>query len=198
MVRGNSTLIAVASPLSAEVLDDVAFQLDPELKDWLDSNIRAHVMQSFAPTCILFISDMVPAKTMSNASIESVPAVLRHLRHGIGLDNCLKQRVSLAVPRWKRVTSARRAATQRPTSNKLDDSDPGLATQRDSFPTAARKQGRLLCQRHSFVTPRSRWVGTLGVAGPLTTSLRGRWVSGLLPPDNGGPYQRAATLAPAI
>ena len=32
-------------------------------------------------------------------------------------------------------------------------------------------------------------MGTLGVAGPLTTSLRGLWVSGLLPPDNGGRYQ---------
>ena len=36
--------------------------LDPELKDWLGSYKRAHVMQSFAPTCILFISDMVQAK----------------------------------------------------------------------------------------------------------------------------------------
>ena len=43
------------------------------------------------------------------------------------------------------------------------------------------------------MTPRSRGVGTLGVAGPLTTSLRGLWVSGLLPPENGGSYQRAAT-----
>ena len=31
-------------------------------------------------------------------------------------------------------------------------------------------------------------------AGPLTTSLRGLWVSCLLPPGNGGPYKRAATL----
>ena len=49
-----------------------------------------------------------------------------------------------------------------------------------------RKQGRLLNQRHSFVTPRSRGVGTPCVAGPLTTSLRGLWVSGLLPRCNGG------------
>ena len=33
-------------------------------------------------------------------------------------------------------------------------------------------------------------------AGPLTTSLRGLWVSGLLPPGNGGPNKRAATLEP--
>ena len=74
---------------------------------------------------------------------------------------------------------------------------PGLATQRDTFPTAVRKQGRLLNQGHSFESPRSRGVGALGVAGPLTTSLRGLWVSGLLPPDNGGSYQRAASLEPA-
>ena len=30
-------------------------------------------------------------------------------------------------------------------------------------------------------------MGTPGWAGPLTTSLRGLWVSGLLPPYNGGP-----------
>ena len=35
-------------------------------------------------------------------------------------------------------------------------------------------------------------------AGPLTTSLRGLWVSGLLPPGNGGPYKRAATLEPTL
>ena len=35
-------------------------------------------------------------------------------------------------------------------------------------------------------SPRSRVVGTPRVAGPLTTSLRGLWVSGLLPPGNGG------------
>ena len=59
-------------------------------------------------------------------------------------------------------------------------------------------QGRVLNQRHSFETPRSRGVGTLGVAGPLTTSLRGLWVRGLLPPDNFGSYQSAATPEPAI
>ena len=37
---------------------------------------------------------------------------------------------------------------------------PGLATQRDSVPTATRQQGRLLKQRHSSETPRSREVGT--------------------------------------
>ena len=35
-------------------------------------------------------------------------------------------------------------------------------------------------------------------AGPLTTSFRGLWVSGLLPPGNGGPYKRAATLEPTL
>ena len=34
------------------------------------------------------------------------------------------------------------------------------------------------------------------MAGPLTTSLRGLWVSGLLPPGNGGLCKRAATLKP--
>ena len=33
-------------------------------------------------------------------------------------------------------------------------------------------------------------------AGPLTTSLRGLWVSGLLPPGNGGTNEGAATLEP--
>ena len=34
------------------------------------------------------------------------------------------------------------------------------------------------------------------LAGPLTTSLRGLWVSGLLPPGNGGTNEGAATLKP--
>ena len=33
-------------------------------------------------------------------------------------------------------------------------------------------------------------------AGPLTTSLLGLWVSGLLPPGNGGTNEGAATLKP--
>ena len=32
-------------------------------------------------------------------------------------------------------------------------------------------------------------MGTPSVAGPLTTSLHGLWVSGLLPPCNGGPVR---------
>ena len=42
------------------------------------------------------------------------------------------------------------------------------------------------------------WSGHPRWAAPLTTSLRGLWVSGLLPPGNGGSYQRAATLETAI
>ena len=77
MVQGNSSLhFQRRWSGSCGVLDDVAFQLDPELKVWLRSYKRAHVMQSFAPTCILFISNMVQANTLGNASIESVPAVL--------------------------------------------------------------------------------------------------------------------------
>ena len=34
------------------------------------------------------------------------------------------------------------------------------------------------------------------MAGPLATSLRGLWVSGLLPPHTGGPSSRAATRKP--
>ena len=58
---------------------------------WLGSYKRAHVMHSFAPTCILFVSDMVLAKTVGNDTIESVPAVLRLLIHAIGWDSCFKQ-----------------------------------------------------------------------------------------------------------
>ena len=36
------------------------------------------------------------------------------------------------------------------------------------------------------------------MAGPLTTSLLGLWVSGVLPPGTGGPYKRAATLEPTL
>ena len=47
-----------------------------------------------------------------------------------------------------------------------------------------------------FGDARSRGVGTPRVAGPLTTSLWGLWVSGLLPPGNGGTNEGAATQEP--
>ena len=58
------------------------------------------------------------------------------------------------------------------------------------------RQGRLLNQRHCSETPRSRGVGTPRVAGPLAAFLRGLWVSGLLPPGNGGTVEEAATPKP--
>ena len=74
--------------------------------------------------------------------------------------------------------SYRRATTQKPIREGGSLVSPGLASQRDRFLTA--KQGRLLYQRHSVSTPRCRGVGTPSWAGPLTTSLRGLWVSGYL------------------
>ena len=92
----------------------------------------------FCANLLLFISDMVQANTMGNASIESVPDVLRHLRHGIGWDICLQQRVSLAVPRWKRVTLSNKGDDPRTDQlRKGADSElPGLATQRERGLTA--------------------------------------------------------------
>ena len=60
-------------------------------------------------------------------------------------------------------------------------------------------QSRAVCSINA--TPSSRpeaveWAPSVR-AGPLTTSLRGLWVSGLLPPDTGGPNKRAATLEPS-
>ena len=85
--------------------------------------------------------------------------------------------LSLAVPRWKRATEGRRPKDRSLEGGSLVS--PGLASQRDRFLTA--KQGRLLYQRHCSKTPRCRGVGTPCWAGPLTTSLRGLWVSGYLP-----------------
>ena len=53
-----------------------------------------------------------------------------------------------------------------------------LASQRDRFLTA--KQGRLLHQRLYSRRPDAVGWGTPSWAGPLTTSLRGLWVSGNL------------------
>ena len=68
-----------------------------------------------------------------------------------------------------------------PTRREGDDSDPGLATRRDRG-LSCQKQGTT-----AKTTPPSRdaqkpWCGrTPSWAGPLTTSLRGLWVSGYLP-----------------
>ena len=52
------------------------------------------------------------------------------------------------------------------------------------------------CRNNTTVWSRPETVGwaPLVCAGPLTTSLRGLWVSGLLPPGNGGTNEGAASL----
>ena len=54
------------------------------------------------------------------------------------------------------------------------------------------------CRNNTTVENRPEAVGwaPLVCAGPLTTSLRGLWVSGLLPPGNGGTSEGAATQEP--
>ena len=54
------------------------------------------------------------------------------------------------------------------------------------------------CRNNTTVLSRPEAVGwaPLVSAGPLTTSLRGLWVSGLLPPGNVGTNEGAATLKP--
>ena len=54
------------------------------------------------------------------------------------------------------------------------------------------------CRNNTTVLKRPEAAGwaPLVCAGPLTTSLRGLWVSGLLPPGNGGTNEGAATQKP--
>ena len=54
------------------------------------------------------------------------------------------------------------------------------------------------CRNNTTVLSRPETAGwaPLVCAGPLTTSLRGLWVSGLLPPGNGGTNEGAATQKP--
>ena len=54
------------------------------------------------------------------------------------------------------------------------------------------------CRNNATVERRPEAVGWAPsvLAGPLTTSLRGLWVSGVLPPGNGGTYEGAATQKP--
>ena len=47
-----------------------------------------------------------------------------------------------------------------------------------------------------FRDAQKQWGGHTSCGSPLTTSLRGPWVSGLLPPGNGGTNEGAATLKP--
>ena len=97
-----------------------------------------------------------------------------------------RPRLSASCPRCKRVSSTRK---------KGDDRKTDLRQRGRLGPLAGNpKRSRPNC--HSSDEPTNRGVGTLGVVGPLTTSLQGLWVSGLLPPDNGGPYQTAATPEP--
>ena len=87
----------------------------------------------------------------------------------------------LAVPRWKRVTSARRATTQGPIRWKR-----GL-TQNSRAGNPKRCDLNCHSRADCFInaTPLRRPVAVgwapLVCAGPLTTSLRGLWVSGYCP-----------------
>ena len=56
------------------------------------------------------------------------------------------------------------------------------------------------CRNNTTVLSRPEAAGwaPLVCAGPLTTSLRGLWVSGLLPPGNGGTNEGAATQKPTV
>ena len=94
--------------------------------------------------------------------------------------------LSLAVPRWKRVTSATRATTQGPIRWKR-----GL-TQISQAGNPKRKRPNC----HRSETPRSRGVGTLRDGRPadyLPSGTVGQWLPA---PCNGGPSKRAATLEP--
>ena len=54
-------------------------------------------------------------------------------------------------------------------------------------------------QHHLLSDTQKPWGGHPSVcAGPLTTSLRGLWVSGILPPGNGGTHEGAATPKPTM
>ena len=90
------------------------------------------------------------------------------------LPRLLRLRVNLAIPRWKRVTCDKKGDDPKDRSDKGDDSDPGLATQRDSFLTA--KAGYdCLNDATSWRRPEAVGWAPLCVAGPLASSLRGLW-----------------------
>ena len=100
--------------------------------------------------------------------------------------------LSLAVPRWKRAAAGRRPKDRSQLGGSLVS--PGLASQRDRFPTA--KQGRLRHQRHSSSTPRCRGMGTLRDGRPadcLPPGTVGQWPPA---PGNGGPCTKAASRQP--
>ena len=97
--------------------------------------------------------------------------------------SCLKdRRVRLRQQRHRSKAEGRRPKNQ--PNERGDDSDPGLASRRGCVPTA-------FAYRPDAVV----WAPSV-CAGPLTTSLRGLWVSGLLQPGNGGPRARAVTRKP--
>ena len=52
--------------------------------------------------------------------------------------------------------------------------------------TSKERRAWMWKQHHRLKTTRSRGVGTPRVTGPLDTSLRALWVSGILSPGNGG------------
>ena len=96
---------------------------------------------------------------------------------------------SKADPRWKRVTSARRATTQGPIRERGFTQNSRAGVPKRPLPNC--QAGPTASSTPLLLDAHMPWVGTPSWAGPLTTSLRGLWVSGYLPPCNGGPCKRA-------
>ena len=91
--------------------------------------------------------------------------------------------LSLAVPRWKRVTHERRAATQEPTKREGDDSDPGLPTRSESSLTAKVTKGTLVTAWAASTPFEGKGPENPGVVAPLADAVVAATASMLLVGD---------------
>ncbi|CAE7250436.1 unnamed protein product [Symbiodinium sp. CCMP2592] len=81
-------------PDHSEVLEGVAYGLEPELKDWMGIYRRQHILEGSAPVCVIFLASTVQYWADGAAKQETpVPAIFSHDLDGIGWDSSFKQRV---------------------------------------------------------------------------------------------------------
>ena len=153
--------------ISAERLDSGIFRIlrDEKVQKLparlISSELSAHQM---SPSGVLRTSGVVPHSSSWTTSAYELRNPQMHPR-------C--RRVTSGSAGYDCVNNATVCEGRRP-KNRPFDSDPGLASRRGCVLTA-------IASRPEAVG----WAPSV-CAGPLTTSLRGLWVSGLLPPGNGG------------
>ena len=80
-------------PNDSEVLEGLAYDLEPELKDWMGIYRRQHILEGSAPVCVVFLASTISCWADGAEQETCVPATFSHDVDGVRWDCSFKQRV---------------------------------------------------------------------------------------------------------